>query len=134
MKNLVDFINEGRRKVAPVKLDNKMYQAAADAVCKEYRHYDDPRSKAELIKYLKNFAGNVYLDDMDLVVGDKTVGEMWDDGTLSFPLGFPKELAMAIRDEFAYNTGEGSGDPTDYYIIIGDNDNCEWDEYAETQG
>ena len=84
-----------------------------------------------LIKNLKNLKENVYLDDRDVVVGDQTVAEFFDDGTMLFPAGFPKESAIAIRDEFAYNSAEGSGDPTDYDIIIGDEDDPEWNEYEE---
>ena len=135
MKNLVSFLNEARRRqlsVKPEQLTNEIISAGADAICANYpnsKYY----TKTSVMKDLSNIEGNVYLDGMDVVVGDKTVAEFFDDGTMLFPAGFPKELAIAIRDEFAYNSAEGSGDPKDNTIIIGDEDNPEWNEYVENE-
>ena len=125
MKNLTEFINE--KLVVDKNFKDDIYATAAAVLCGDSKDCD----MDYLIKNLKNLKNNVYLDDMDVVVGDQTVAEFFDDGTMLFPAGFPKELAIAIRDEFAYNSAEGSGNPKNNSIIIGDEDDPEWDEYAE---
>ena len=69
---------------------------------------------------LTKFSKIIYQDGEDLVIGDETVAEIWDDGTIVFPKDFNPELAKFIVQCFIYGKSENETDESDYFISLGD--------------
>ena len=69
---------------------------------------------------LTKFSKIIYQDGEDLVIGDETIAEIWDDGTIVFPKDFNPELAKFIVQCFIYKNSEDETDESDYSISLGD--------------
>ncbi len=69
---------------------------------------------------LTEFVKNIYTDGNALVIGDKTVAEIWDDGAVVFPKDFNPELAKFITRCYIYKNSDWETDESDYYVCIGD--------------
>lgn len=133
MNSLSTYISE--RFITRIKTDeykqDAEYKQAAEAICRynDFNdHYTCNQNKIDdIVNELINIQDNIKLIGSDLVIKDKdiAIADLLDDGTLVFPSNFPPSLALKIRDDFA-NT-DGSGDPSDYYVVIGDDVAAEWE-------
>jgi len=72
--------------------------------------------RSKLTKFLKI----IYQDGEDLVIGDETIAEIWDDGTIVFPKDFNPELAKFIVQCYIYGHSDWETDESDYSISLGD--------------
>lgn len=68
---------------------------------------------------LTAFAKKLYEDGGELVIGDETVAEIYDDGGFIFPKGFNSELAKFVVQCYIYGHSDFETDESDYYICIG---------------
>ena len=72
---------------------------------------------------LTKFSKIIYQDGEDLVIGDETIAEIWDDGTIVFPKDFNPELAKFIVQCYIYGHSDWETDERDYSISLGDPNN-----------
>ena len=124
MKSLATYISE---KLI-VRVNNDEYDRAAEAICRyNFNDHYNQNKIDDVTNELKNIHGNIELIGSDLVIKDKdiNIADLLDDGTLVFPSDFPPSLALKIRDDFV-NT-DGNGDPSDYYVVVGDYNADEWE-------
>lgn len=70
--------------------------------------------RREFTKFL-----NTIYDDDGLVIGDKTIAEIWDDGSIVFPKDFNEELAKFIVRCYIYKHNDWETKENDYYIYLG---------------
>ena len=70
--------------------------------------------RREFTKFL-----NIIYDDNGLVIGDKTIAEMWDDGSIIFPKDFNEELAKFIVRCYVYKHNDWETDERSYDIYLG---------------
>ena len=121
MKDINKHINEGFGK--NVKVNLRDFQTSGIVLHKEYPHV----STEHAIEVLSDME-EPYLDDNELCMSDITVAKMWDDGTLQFPKGFSKNLAITIRNNYikAMNL-----DINDHLIMIGPSSKPDYDEYKD---
>lgn len=74
--------------------------------------------KVDIQNLLNKNPKDIYIDGEDLVIGDKTVAEFWDDGGIDFPKGTDPEVAKAVIDQWIKNTGDDWPEEGDIYIMI----------------
>ncbi len=74
--------------------------------------------KVDIQNLLNKNPKDIYIDGEDLVIGDKTVAEFWDDGGIDFPKGTDPEVAKAVIDQWIKNTGNDWPEEGDIYIMI----------------
>ena len=74
--------------------------------------------KVDIQNLLNKNPEDIYIDGEDLVIGDQTVAEFWDDGGIDFPKGTDPEVAKAVIKQWIENTGDDWPEEDDIYIMI----------------
>ena len=73
-----------------------------------------------LNRLFTKFVNEIYNDDNELVISNKKVAEIWDDGTIVFPEDFNETLANFIRDCYIYKHNDWEVESEDYPVSIGE--------------